>query len=88
MKEKNILPLLLLMLQYQDGTKVLTASCDKTCKIWDLQTNQAIPFGQHQAPVKSIRFVQHPQAQLAITGSWDKTIKVHCSIATDLVGIK
>ena len=29
----------------QDGTKVLTASCDKTCKLWDLQSNQAINIG-------------------------------------------
>lgn len=29
----------------QDGTKVLSASCDKTCKLWDLQSNQAIDIG-------------------------------------------
>ena len=60
----------------QDGTKVLTASCDKTCKVWDLQSNQAVAFAQHAAPVKSVRWVQSPNYQLAITGSWDKTIKV------------
>lgn len=30
----------------KDGTKVLTASCDKTCKLWDLQSNQAIDIAQ------------------------------------------
>ncbi len=60
----------------QDGTKVLTASCDKTCKVWDLQANQAYAFAQHASPVKCVRFVQSPHYQLAITGSWDKTLKV------------
>lgn len=60
---------------HHDGTKVLTASCDKTCKVWDLQSNQAIAFAQHAAPVKNIRWVQSPQYQLAITASWDKTLK-------------
>ena len=30
----------------QDGTKVFTASCDKTAKLWDLQANQAIAIAQ------------------------------------------
>lgn len=60
----------------QDGTKVLTASCDKTSKIWDLQSNQAITFAQHEAPIKCVHWVQSPNYQLAITASWDKTMKV------------
>ena len=34
------------MIILQDGTKVFTASCDKTAKLWDLQTNQAIAVAQ------------------------------------------
>ena len=88
----------------QDGTKVLTASCDKTCKLWDLQSNQAIdiaqvhtpPFSlslsgwlsslppppthtQHAAPIKSVHWIQAPNYSCAITGSWDKTLKVNSS---------
>jgi len=63
-------------LLFQDGTKVLTASSDKTCKVWDLHSNQSVAFAQHTAPVKHVRWVQSPHYQLAITGSWDKTLKV------------
>ena len=59
----------------QDGTQVLTASCDKTCKLWDLQSNQAIEFAQHAAPVKCVHHVTAPNYSLAITASWDKTLK-------------
>ena len=55
---------------------MLTASCDKTCKLWDLQSNQTIAIAQHDAPIKSVHWVQSPNYQLAVTGSWDKTIKV------------
>ena len=30
----------------QDGTKVFTASCDKTAKMWDLATNQFVQIAQ------------------------------------------
>ena len=30
----------------QDGSKVFTASCDKTAKMWDLNSNQAIQIAQ------------------------------------------
>ena len=54
---------------------MLTASCDKTCKLWDLQSNQTVAIAQHEAPIKCVHWVQSPNYQLAITGSWDKTIK-------------
>ncbi|KAL5456926.1 hypothetical protein EMCRGX_G034154 [Ephydatia muelleri] len=60
---------------HADGTKVLTASCDKTCKLWDLQSNQAIDIAQHDAPIKSVHWVQAPSYSCAVTGSWDKTLK-------------
>lgn len=30
----------------QDGSKVFTASCDKTAKMWDLNSNQAMQIAQ------------------------------------------
>lgn len=30
----------------QDGTKVFTASVDKTVKMWDLNSNQAVQVAQ------------------------------------------
>ena len=30
----------------QDGTKVFTGSCDKTAKMWDLNSNQTVQIAQ------------------------------------------
>ncbi|XP_074641001.1 mRNA export factor-like [Tubulanus polymorphus] len=58
-----------------DGSKVFTASCDKTAKMWDLNTNQATQIAQHDAPVKTIHFIKAPNYSCVMTGSWDKTLK-------------
>ncbi|XP_006811104.1 LOW QUALITY PROTEIN: mRNA export factor-like [Saccoglossus kowalevskii] len=39
---------------HDDGTKVFTASTDKTAKMWDLNSNQAIQIAQHDAPIKNM----------------------------------
>lgn len=31
---------------HPDGSKIFTASCDKTSKVWDLHSNQAVPVAQ------------------------------------------
>lgn len=36
----------ILSILFQDGSKVFTASCDKTAKMWDLNSNQAIQIAQ------------------------------------------
>lgn len=59
----------------QDGTKVFTASCDKTAKMWDLQSDQFIQIAQHDAPIKTIHHIVRPNYSCVMTGSWDKTIK-------------
>jgi len=38
------LPLVLLL--QQDGSKIFTASCDKTAKMWDLASNQFVQVAQ------------------------------------------
>ena len=58
-----------------DGTKIFTASCDKTAKMWDLQSDQFIQIGQHDAPIKVIHHIVRPNYQCVMTGSWDKTLK-------------
>ncbi|KAJ8305844.1 hypothetical protein KUTeg_016389 [Tegillarca granosa] len=60
-----------------DGTKVFTASCDKTAKMWDLNSNQAIQVAQHEAPVKSVHWIKAPNYTCIMTGSWDKTLKLY-----------
>ncbi|OXB79263.1 UNVERIFIED_CONTAM: hypothetical protein H355_013184, partial [Colinus virginianus] len=62
-----------------DGSKVFTASCDKTAKMWDLNSNQAIQIAQHDAPVKTIHWIKAPNYSCVMTGSWDKTLKVRLS---------
>lgn len=58
-----------------DGSKVFTASCDKTAKMWDLNSNQAIQIAQHDAPVKTVHWIKAPNYSCVMTGSWDKTLK-------------
>jgi mRNA export factor len=60
---------------HSDGTKVFTASCDKTCKMWDLQSNQATTVAEHTAPIKSVAWIQAPNYSCVVTSSWDKTMK-------------
>jgi len=55
---------------------VFSASCDKTVKMWDLNSNQAIQVAQHDAPVKTVHFIKANNYTCIMTGSWDKTIKV------------
>jgi len=57
----------------QDGARVYTGSCDKTAKVWDLATNQAMQVAAHDAPIKNCFWV--PEKNFLVTCSWDKTIK-------------
>ncbi|XP_038057612.1 mRNA export factor-like [Patiria miniata] len=58
-----------------DGTKVFSASCDKTAKMWDLNSNQAIQVAQHDAPIKTVHYIKSPNYSCIMTGSWDRTLK-------------
>lgn len=60
---------------HSDGTKVFTGSCDKTAKLWDLQSNQVIAVAQHDAPIKTVNWIQAPNYSVVVTGSWDKKLK-------------
>ncbi|RXN24927.1 mRNA export factor [Labeo rohita] len=60
-----------------DGSKVFTASCDKTAKMWDLNSNQTIQIAQHEGPIRTIHWIKAPNYSCVMTGSWDKTLKVY-----------
>ncbi|MCL4299715.1 MAG: protein kinase [Anaerolineae bacterium] len=58
-----------------DGTYVLTGSNDKTARLWDIQTGQAvITYTGHTAGVKSVTL--SPDGQYVLTGSLDKTARL------------
>jgi WD40 repeat protein len=56
-----------------DGSKVFTASCDKTAKMWDLQSNTFIQIAAHDQPIRTIHYIQRPSYTCVMTGSWDRT---------------
>lgn len=59
----------------QDGQYALTASWDKTMRLWDLSTGQTVcKFVGHTGDVLSVSF--SPDNRLIVSGSRDKTIKV------------
>jgi len=60
---------------HDDGTKVFTAGSDNKAHIWDLSSNQIVQCAQHDAPIKTVHWIQAPNYQCLMTGSWDKTLK-------------
>jgi len=56
-----------------DGARMFTGSCDKTAKVWDLATSQAVQVAAHAEPVKNVFWVQ--EMNCVATTSWDKTVK-------------
>lgn len=71
-------------IKFQDGTKVFSASADKTVKMWDLASNQQIQVAQHDQPVKTCHFIKAPNYTCLMTTSFDKTIKVSVSISINV----
>ncbi|CAP73630.1 uncharacterized protein PODANS_2_9930 [Podospora anserina S mat+] len=60
---------------FKDGTKVISGGADKQGKVVDLATSQTMQFAQHDQPVRAVRYFENSGTPMAVTGSWDKTIK-------------
>ena len=60
-----------------DGTKVVSGGADNQVKIFDLATQQQQQIGQHDAPVRSVRYVEcgPTNTPVVASGSWDKTLR-------------
>lgn len=60
-----------------DGTRVVSGGADKQVKLFDLASQQAQQIGAHDAPVKSVRYVEcgPTSTQVVVSGSWDKTLR-------------
>lgn len=67
---------LTIKINFQDGTKVFMAACDKMVKCWDLGSNQSIQVAAHDAPVMTCHWIKGTNYSCLMTGSWDKTLKV------------
>ncbi|KAK4227929.1 WD40-repeat-containing domain protein [Podospora fimiseda] len=61
----------------KDGTLVAGGSADKKIYVLDVASGSTRMLEGHTKPVRSVRFVDIPQANTPIiaSGSWDKTIK-------------
>ncbi|OAR01152.1 hypothetical protein LLEC1_07767 [Akanthomyces lecanii] len=61
----------------KDGTVIAVTGADKQVRLWQASTGQAAVIGAHDAPVRSVCFVDVPDAATPIiaTGSWDKTVR-------------
>ncbi|KAF3015345.1 hypothetical protein E8E14_010785 [Neopestalotiopsis sp. 37M] len=61
----------------KDGKMVLAGGADKKLHLLDCQSGQQITVGSHDAPVRSVRSINIPNASghIFASGSWDKTIK-------------
>ena len=58
-----------------DGGKIVTASADRTAKVWDAAgATELLTLSGHTAPVRSVAFF--PDGQRIVTGSWDQTARV------------
>lgn len=56
---------------------VVAAGADKKSHVLDCQSGQQITVGSHDAPIRSVRFVDVPNTAgpIIASGSWDKTVK-------------
>jgi WD40 repeat protein len=58
-----------------DDRIIVSASADKTLRLWDLQGNPiGQPFRGHKFDVRSIAF--NPNGQMIVSGSDDRTIRL------------
>lgn len=59
----------------KDGQKVISAGADKQAKVLDLATGQSVQIAQHEQPIRCVRYFEANGTPMAVTGSWDKTVK-------------
>ena len=60
-----------------DGSAVISGGCDNSVRLWNVATNQLLPVGTHEAPVRAVFDLSAADAHCPqiCSGSWDKTVK-------------
>ncbi|KAJ4480037.1 WD40-repeat-containing domain protein [Lentinula aciculospora] len=58
----------------KEGNKILSGGADNAGRMFDVTTGTTSHVAQHDAPIKSVKWVDTQPGILA-TGSWDKTVK-------------
>ena len=57
-----------------DGERIVTASADRSAKVWDLEGNELASLEGHTKPLTSASF--SPDGERIVTASWDGSAKV------------
>jgi len=58
----------------KEGNKILSGGADNAARMFDVQTGTPTQVAQHDAPIKSVKWVD-AQSGILATASWDKTVK-------------
>jgi WD40 repeat protein len=58
-----------------DGEYILTGSCDRTARLWDMKGNQLKTFREHEGIITSVAFSR--SGKYILTGSIDKTAHLY-----------
>ena len=58
---------------------MLSSGADNAARLYDLATGTQTQIAQHDAPIKSLRWID-AQGGILATGSWDKTLRVCFSV--------
>ncbi|KAJ3866653.1 WD40-repeat-containing domain protein [Lentinula novae-zelandiae] len=61
-------------LYFPNRNKILSGGADNAGRMFDVQTGTTSQVAQHDAPIKSVKWVD-AQSGILATGSWDKTVK-------------
>ncbi|SGY32640.1 BQ5605_C002g01391 [Microbotryum silenes-dioicae] len=59
----------------KDGTKIVSGGADNAGRVYDLATGQTTQFAAHDAPIRSVKWLDIPGSPMVVTGSWDKTLR-------------
>ncbi len=70
----------------RDGKRILTASYDKTARIWDTQGKELAVLKGHTQPVNSALFSD--DGKRILTASWDKTARIWDTQGKELAVLK